>query len=146
MWGALRGNGLIRTFPVGIRCSSRKMREKVYCEPCFLGDVIFCSWKALAIFRAWQQEYQRWFKPVGTMKGSTKGRTFLMYLLCCVTPPESMGGRAPFEMLKAACGPGEPLIISVVWYHRISFSTAPLLHPAETSLALEIPFAFHVSR
>lgn len=84
MWGALRGNGLIRTFHVGIRCSSLKMREKVHWELCFLDDVIFWSWKALAILRAWQQEYQRCLKPVGTIKDSTKGRhvSYVPALLC----------------------------------------------------------------
>lgn len=149
MWGALQGNSLIRTFRVGIRCSSLKMRKKSTLR------AVLCGWCHLLLFIESSCNIQsltmtRRVSQVPETCGNHKGfHQRQMDFLC------TRFGKWLFQRMeeeehhlkswKQRAVREMPLIISAVWYRRRSFSTAlPLPPPAETSLISEMPFAFHV--
>lgn len=134
MWGALQGNSLIRTFRVGIRCSSLKMRKKstlraVLCGWCHL--LLFiegsCNIQSLTMTRRVSQVLE----TCGNHKGFHQRQ---MDFLC------TRFGKWLFQRMeeeehhlkswKQRAVREMPLIISAVWYRRRSFSTALPLPPS----------------
>lgn len=134
MCGALQGDSLIRTFHVGIRCSSLKMSEKS------TSRAGLCGWCHLLLFTEGSCNIQsltmtrRVSQVLETCGNHKRFHQRQMDFLC------TCFGMWFFQRMeeeehrlkswKQCAVQKTPLIISVVWYHRISFNTALPLHPS----------------
>lgn len=135
MWGTLQGNSLIRTFRVGIRCSSLTMRKKS------TSRAVLCGWCHLPLFIEGSCNIQsltmtrRVSQMLETCGNHKRFRQRQMDFLCtCFGMRFFQRMEEEEHHLKSwkQCAVQEiPLIISAVWYHRISFSTALPLHPSQ---------------
>lgn len=148
MWGALQGNSLIRTFHVGIRCSSLKMRKKstsraMLCRWCHL--LLFiessCNIQSLTMTR----KDHRCLKPVGTIKDSTKGRkiSYVPALVC--DSSREWKRKCHLKSWKPCTVQAIPLIIGAVWHYRVSFNTMLPLQPSQNSSPLRHTFCIFVT-
>lgn len=134
MWGALQGNSLVRTFHVGIRCSSLKMRKKS------TSRAVLCGWCHRLLFIEGSCNIQsltmtRRVSQVLEICGNRKRfRQCQMDFLCTCFGTwvfQTMEEEEHHLKSRKQCAVQEmPLIISAVWYHRISFNTALPLHPS----------------
>lgn len=142
MWGALQGNNLIRTFPVGIRCSSLKMRRStsraVLWGWCHLLSIdSSCNIQSLTMTR----KVSQMLEAVGSIKDSTKGR-HVSKVPALVRDSSREWKRKIIWNPERLHWPGGAS--NHLWYHRISLSTALPLLPCWNSHPLEIPWAFCV--
>lgn len=142
MWGALQGNSLIRTFHVGIRCSSLKMRQKS------VSRAVLCGWYCLLLFTKGSRKIQsltmtrRESQVLETWGNHKRFHQRQMDFFCACF------GMWFFQRMeeeehhlkswKQRPVQEIPLMISAVWNRRMNFSTPT---PGETSLTASPPQA-----
>lgn len=147
MWGALQGNSLIRTFHVGIRCSSLKMRQKS------ASRAVRCGWYRLLLFTEGSRKIQsltmtrRESQVLETWGNHKRFHQRQMDFFCACFGmwffQRMEEEEHDLKSWKQHPVQEIPLIISAVWNRRMNFSTALPLHPRRNFAHLGD--TFHVS-